>query len=585
MIMVGMLVMLLVLGCRAFQIQVLSAPHLSHLAATQLRQTITVPALRGGIYDRNGAVLALSVPTKMVIADNFQITNPASEAAALSPLVGLPIATLEPMLRRHSGYVVLRSHLPTGAAAKIARNHFPGITMVDTSQRAVPNGSLANSVIGLVNAQGLGAAGLEYQYQKQLAGSTGIETLLETPYGVQLPQGGIVHQRTAVPGTGLELTLDEPLQYVTEQALGAQMLAKNAVSGEAIVMDTRTGQILAMANLVNTKAAKSAGAVPVPIIGNQDPSLKGIAQAQNNLSVTQTYLPGSVFKLVTFSAALQAGLVSPNQVFSIPDYVSIDHHTFHDAEQHPLLHLTATQILAQSSNIGTYEIANSVGESRLLAQVQQLGFGQSTALHFPGESGGLLMNAARWSPTDIIDLPIGQVDATTVLQVLDAYNAVANNGVFVQPSLVRATVGSDGTIAKIKSVLSHRVLTPGVAQTVTKMLEEVVASGTGTPAAIPGYLIAGKTGTSGIPTPGKNSYIPGAYNASFVGFAPANHPVISAIIVLQRPTPDIFGSTNAAPVFSKIMKYALHRYGIPTSPGGSGTQAKAALINARQDLT
>ena len=582
---IGIATMLVILGFRAFQIQVLQSPHLQRIAAAQLRQTITVPALRGGIYDRNGAVLALSVPTKMVIADNFQITDPVGEAAALSPLVGIPVSTLEPMLQRHSGYVVLRTHLPTGPAATIARDNFPGITMVDTSQRVVPNGSLANSVIGLVNAQGVGAAGLEYQYQKSLAGSTGIETLLETPFGVQLPQGGVVHQRASVPGTGLELTLDEPLQYVTEQALGAQMLAKNAVSGEAIVMDTRTGQILAMANLVNTKTAKSAGAVPVPIIGNPDPSLKGIAQAQNNLSVTQTYLPGSVFKLVTFSAALQAGLVSPKQVFSVPDYVAVDGHTFHDAEPHPLQHLSATQILSQSSNIGTYEIANSVGESRLLAQVQQLGFGQATALHFPGESGGLLMNAAGWSPTDIVDLPIGQVDATTVLQVLDAYNAVANNGIFAQPSLVRSTVSANGTISKVNAGVSHRVLTPNVAQTITAMLEEVVASGTGTKAAIPGYLIAGKTGTSQIPTPGKASFITGAYDASFVGFAPANHPVLSAIVVLQRPTPDIFGATNAAPVFSKIMKYALHRYGIPTSPGGSGAQTNAARFNAAQDLT
>ncbi len=577
--------MLLVIGLRAFQVQVLDSSRMQHLASAQLRQTITVPALRGGMYDRNGAVLALSVPTKMVIADDFQVTDSATEAAALSPLIGIPVATLEPMLHRHSGYVVLRTHLPTGPAATIARDNFPGITMVDTSQRVVPNGSLANSVIGLVNAQGVGAAGLEYQYQKELAGSSGIETLLETPFGVQLPQGGVVHQRLAVPGTGLELTLDEPLQYVTEQALGAQMLAKNAVSGEAIVMDTRTGQILAMANLVNTKAAKSAGAVPVPLVGNADPSLAGISQAQNNLAVTQTYLPGSVFKLVTFSAALQAGLLSPTQVFSIPDYVSLDGHTFHDSEQHPLEHLSATQILAQSSNIGTYEIANSIGETRLLAQVQQLGFGQATALNFPGESSGLLMNAAGWSPTDIVDLPIGQVDATTVMQVLDAYNAVANNGLFVEPSLVRARVNAQGSIVKVASGATHRVLTTGVAQTVTNMLEQVVASGTGQEAAIPGYLIAGKTGTSQIPTPGKASYIAGAYNASFVGFAPANHPVLSAIVVLQRPTPDIFGATNAAPVFSQIMKYALHRYGIPTSPGGSGSQTKAALTNAAQDLT
>jgi cell division protein FtsI (penicillin-binding protein 3) len=561
---------LVLVGLRLVQLQVLRAHQYQADAASQLRKTVVLPSLRGGIYDRNGAVLAMSVPTKEVIADDFQISKPATEAAALAPLLGTTPAELTPKLSKRSGYVVLTTHLSQAKAAVVAKDNFPGLTMLNTSVRTVPNGTLAASVVGVTNAAGAGAAGLEYQFQHELAGIPGVETLLETPYGVSLPQGGVQHLNSGTPGEGLELTLDQPLQYVTEQALAAELASSHALSGTAMVMDVRTGQILSMANLVST--APNPGPIATPLAGASLPGMKGIAQAQNNLAVTQTYEPGSVFKLVAFSGALDDGLISPTTVFQVPDHITVDTKTFHDAEAHGVEGLTATQILAQSSNIGTYEIANSLGEARLLAQVEKLGFGQSTGLKFPGESAGLLMNAGLWEPTDIAALPIGQVDAATPLQVLDAYNAVANGGVFVKPSLVRATVGADGHLHSLAAMASHRVMSATTASELNTMLQEVVTSGTGIQGAIPGYVIAAKTGTSQIPTPGQASYVAGAYNASFVGFAPANHPVLSAIVVVQKPVGDYFGGSVAAPVFAKVMSYALHRYGIPTSPGGSGPQ-------------
>ena len=182
-------------------------------------------------------------------------------------------------------------------------------------------------------------------------------------------------------------------------------------------------------------------------------------------------------------------------------------------------------------------------------------------------------------------LPIGQVDAVTPMQVLDAYNTVANGGIFVQPSLVRAVTGLDGQLHAVAASSSRRAMDAGTAETLNKLLQGVVSSGTGAKAAIPGYMIAGKTGTAAIPNPVQNSYIDGAYNATFVGFAPAGNPVLSAIVVLQRPTPDFFGGDTAAPVFAKIMSYALHRYGIPTSPGGSGVQTNAANQNSVREIT
>jgi cell division protein FtsI/penicillin-binding protein 2 len=578
------IIALVLMALRLLDLQVLRHGQYQQDANQQLRSTISIPAIRGGIYDRNGAVLAMSVPTKEVIADDFQIAQPVAEATALAPLLGVSESTLVTELQRHTGYVVLASHLPSSKSTVLAKDRFPGITMIDSAQRIVPNSALGLSVIGLTNAQGVGAAGLEYQYQKLLAGTTGSTTLLETPFGVSVPQSKATRSVAAVPGTGVELTLDQPLQYVTEQALGAQIVATHALSGTAIVMDTRTGQILSMANLVAT--GQPPGPVTIPLASQIPSGITGVAQAQNNLAVTQTYEPGSVFKIVTFSAALESGQITPTTAFSVPNQVTVDGSVFHDAEQHGIQSMTAEQILAQSSNIGTYEIANQLGENQLLAQVERLGFGQQTGLSFPGESSGLLMNAARWEPTDLASLPIGQVDAVTPMQVLDAYNAVANGGTFVAPQLVRANVASDGHIAAAPASASHRVMSSSTASTMNTLLQEVISGGTGAKAAIPGYLVAGKTGTAQIPSNTNAGYLSGAYNATFVGFAPADHPVLSAIVVLQRPSyPDYFGGDTAAPVFAKIMSYALHRYGVPTSPGGSGSQTAAANTNSAAEST
>jgi len=317
-------------------------------------------------------------------------------------------------------------------------------------------------------------------------------------------------------------------------------------------------------------------------IGPGDP----VTEAPTNLALTQLYEPGSVFKLVTFSAALQDGLINPSTTFTVPDQITLDGSVFHDAEAHPTEQLTATQILAQSSNIGTAEIAQSLGEGRLLAQVKKLGFGHMTGLQFPGESAGLLAGPSEWEPTDLVSLPIGQVDAVNAQQVLDAYNTVANGGVFVQPKLVLATVAPDGSATATALSPTHRVLSPATDTALNEMLQQVVVQGTGTAGSVLGYAVAGKTGTAQIPTPGKDSYVPGAYMASFVGYAPADHPVFSAIVVLNRPSP-IFGGTVAAPVFSQIMSYALHRYHIPTSPGAptTGEPASTSGTSQAQDIT
>jgi cell division protein FtsI (penicillin-binding protein 3) len=587
-----LIIAMLFLVARLVDVQVLHAGAYEAAARGESSITVSLPSLRGGIYARDGSPLAMSVATDDVVADDFQVAHPVKTALALSPLIHVPATTLAAELHRPTGYVVLARQVATATGQQIDADAIPGITTIDDAKRLVPNGNLASPVIGFTNGAGQGAAGLEYGDNSKLAGINGKETIVESPSGVAIPQSPVTDEVATTPGTGLELTLDTQLQYESEQALAKAIESSNAVSGTAVVMDVKTGQILSMANLVATHPAplgpptttagsQSAGVVP---IGPSD----AVNEAPSNLAVTQLYEPGSVFKLVTFSAALQDGLINPNSVFTVPDQIQLDGSTFHDAEPHPTEQLTATEILAQSSNIGTSEIAQGVGETRLLNQVKALGFGQPTGLDFPGESPGLLATAANWEPTDYVSLPIGQVDAVSALQVLDAYNAVADGGLFIAPKLVQGTVSPSGALTPTAPSPTHQVFSPPVDTELTSMLEQVVNSGTGTGAAVPGYTVAGKTGTAQIPTTGQDSYVEGAYMASFVGFAPAVNPTLSMIVVLDRPTP-IFGGTVAAPVFSQIMSYALHRYDIPTTPGAGtattpGTSTETATAQA-QDIT
>ena len=581
-----MVLLLVALTARLVQVQVGDHGRYAAISKAQVATRVVIPALRGGIYDRNGTVLTMSLPTKTVIADNFQIDHPRLEAKALSPLLSIPVAELTAKLSTRNGYVPLTKKLSADLAKKVSELHLPGITMVDSQRRVIPNDTLGQSVLGTTNFEGKGSGGLEYGYDGLLAGKAGSAVTFRSPLGVDLPGGPVANRTAGSPGQGLETTLDQPLQFKTEQALGKQLLAEHALSGTAIVMNTRTGEILSMANLVNTEAARYPGDVPVPPTGNPVKDLPGISQALNNLAVTQVYEPGSVFKLVAFSAALDDGTINPDSTFQVPYRVMIAGKKFHDAEIHPDLSLTSTQILAQSSNIGTYLIAQKLGPQRLLAQVQRLGFGQLSGLNFPGESSGLLVNMSRWNETDIASLPIGQVDATTPLQVLDAYNAVATGGTFVYPKLVRATVDQDGSVHATRPSPSRRVFSQRTADQLNAMLQEVVANGTGNLASVSGYTVAGKTGTSQIPVPGQDRYIKGAYHATFVGYAPAENPVVTAIVVIQRPTPVIFGGAVAAPVFSQVISYALHHYHIPPTRNGADSSPNAnAQVAITQDIT
>ena len=303
-------------------------------------------------------------------------------------------------------------------------------------------------------------------------------------------------------------------------------------------MDVKTGEILADASLANTKSHPGVLG-PIPVWGTSV-GVPGIEQTINNLAFSQTYEPGSVFKVVTFSAALQAGLITPTSVFTVPTSVNVGGRYFHDAESHPA---SSTSPRPKSSpsrrTSGPTRSASRVGEAGLLAQVERLGFGQTTSVDFPGESPGLLVNAANWYASDQVALPIGQVDAVPPIQVLDAYNAIANGGVFVEPKLVRGYVYANGAVkATPPSAKRVAVSVRAWPRRWSRCSSRSCSRAPGTNAIIPGYSVAGKTGTATMPYPGKDKLLLGDYNASFVGFAPANDPVLSMIVVVERPADD-----------------------------------------------
>ncbi|HEX3840572.1 MAG TPA: penicillin-binding protein 2 [Acidimicrobiales bacterium] len=586
-----LLVIFVAMILRLVAVQEFSHQHYASLSSAELTQTVTVPALRGGIYDRNGEVLAESVTKQTVVADPFLIKDPGTVASALAPVLGLPASQLRSDVTEHSGFVYLAHRVSDAVAAKVTALNLTGINLVSEPQRVQPAGQLAAPVVGTVGTSGAGLSGLEYQYQSLLAGVAGTKNLLESPNGVALPGSTGTPSTSAKPGTGIELTLDESVQYVAEQALGAEVLASHAVGGSVIVMDVKTGDVIAMANLnattsgsgssssssAQTVASTGSSSASGPTLTAQANTLPaGVSEAPSNTALTQVYEPGSVFKLVTFSSALQNKVISPSQTFSVPNSLSIGTYTFHDAEAHGTQTMSASDILDQSSNIGTIEIASALGETRLLDQISNLGFGKPTGLGFPGESQGLIPGASAWTGSSIGSTPIGQNDAVTAQQLLDAYNAVANGGVLVQPRLVRGTVSSSGAMSPAAPASSRRVIDPTTNAELTTMLEGVVTGGTGTAAAIDGYTVAGKTGTAQIPDPSHLGYVPGAFYGSFVGFAPAQNPVLSAVVVLDHPTP-IYGGAVAAPVFSTIMEYALHHYGIPTNAAATTSTSSGAV--------
>jgi cell division protein FtsI (penicillin-binding protein 3) len=546
---------LLVFGLcfRLVLVQVLEGDRYAAYLRGEVEQKVSLPATRGAIYDRTGGVLAVSVQRTDVVADDFQINHPEKEASRLAPLLNLRASALARELSERNGYVVIARTLTNDAVDRVEAGAFAGLSFLPVEERVTPGDEVFQPVLGDVNTANVGYSGIEYADNNILAGQAGSEVAAVAPGGITLPTKP-TDVRPPSAGTGVVLTLDEPLQVDTEREVAAQMRATGADSGIAVIMDVHTGAILAMVDLVRAHGA--------------------IVPASENLSATAIYQPGSVMKLATVSFALQDGLIEPSTVFTVPDSIEIGGYEFQDAELHPTQPMPVSQILAQSSNVGTIEIAQRLGEQRLWHALQAYGFGRPTGLDWPGESPGIIGSPATWYGSSAASVPIGTGVAVTPLQILDAYNAVANGGVFVTPQLVQGLVNNKGVEHLVAAHEGRRVITASTVRELIPMLEGVVQDGTAVLAHIPGYTVAGKTGTAQVPDPTGLGYVPGDWNATFVGFVPAQAPELSGIVVFNHPTP-IYGGSVSAPVFSKIMQYALRRFDI--APPGPSTTLTSTL--------
>jgi len=554
------MVAFLAISGRLIVLQVLDAPSLDEAAAKQRLRTIELPGERGRIFDRDGGDLALSVPARTIYAQPRLIRDPAGTARKLAPLLGQPAKTILGRLRSGAAWTYLAREIPVANGQAVAKLDLPGIGVLTDTMRRYPSGQLASQVLGFVGTDGSGLAGVEQRYDGLLAGHSGQMLLEQDPSGRPIPQG----QRSvepARPGSDLVLTIDQNIQYVAERALAAAVKQYQAKSGSVVVMAPRTGELLAVAN--------------VPTF---DPNRFGTSsdEARKDRAVTNVYEPGSTNKVITAAAALDAGVVRPSTKVTVPPELPLcpGVHSFHDSHQHGTERLTFADVVAQSSNIGTIRVATKLGPERLAKADLDFGYGQRTGVDLPGETPGIVRPQSTWTCPDLGTNAIGQGVAVSVLQMARVYASVANGGLLVQPTLLRGTVDERGDYHATERPTPKRVLSVRTTQTLTTILEGVVREGgTGTRAALDDWTVAGKTGTAQVPNPNGGGYLPGAYVASFMGYAPAEDPRVVVAVVLDRPTKGIYGGTVAAPVFREVAGYALRHMEVPPSLGGGDATA------------
>jgi len=553
---VAMGVVFAAVAVRLTDIQVVSASRYATFGQSQRLVSVVLPAERGAILDRNGAALAISARAQTVWANPKLVRDPAGAARQLAPVLGVDEPVLRDRLSADAAFVYLARKVDDAVAAKVKAMEIPGVAFLDEPRRHEPAGRLAAPVLGRVGLDDEGLSGLELLHDKELNGRPGELLVERDPTGADIA-AGMRQLRPPQRGRQLTLTIDREMQYETERALGEQITATNAKGGIAIVMDPRTGEILAMANLLAGKA------------GGNGKGQTGPVPSADNMAVTRVYEPGSVNKVITIAAALEEGVIDPSERMTVPDNLKVADVTFKDDESHAPEWWTVADIMSHSSNVGTIMIGRELGKARIDHYLREFGLGTPTAIGFPGESGGILLDPDEWSGTSMGTVPIGQGLAVTALQMLGPYNTVANGGVSVAPTLVKSVTDASGKPSAVPAPERRRVVSPATAETVTRLLAGAVSGGTGTAARLDGYTVAGKTGTAGKPREDAPGYAPGAYVASFVGFVPAEAPRLSAIVVLDEPTP-YYGGLVAAPVFATLAGYGVRHFEVPPKPAATG---------------
>ena len=527
----------LAVTARSFYLQILEHDHLVKLAERQHHRTIPITPARGGIFDRTGAPLAVSLEMDSLYAEPKRINDPGGTAAALAPLVQLPQHELQRKLDSTKSFTWLARQLPPETALKIKQLKLAGIGFVKENKRFYPNFEMASHVLGFTGMDPGGLEGLERRYDATILGKTGYLLTERDALGRDVSVRSAVVQ-DASPGKNLHLTLDKNIQYFTEKELAKAVESSRAKSGMALVMDPWTGKVLAMANYPTFN----------PNSFRQYPTLN-----LRNRCVSDNFEPGSTFKVFLLSAAIEEKVVGPRDGINCENgRYSFSGRIIKD--DHPHGRASVAEVLKYSSNIGSAKIGLKLGDDRLHRYLKAFGFGDKSGIDLPGEASGGLRPVSRWYGTDIATISFGQGVSATAVQLVTATSAVANGGLLMKPYLVERVTDSSGLeLQRFEPQTVRRVISAHTAATISQMMEGVTQKGgTATSAAIEGFRVAGKTGTAQKVDPVSRGYSATKRTASFVGFVPAEKPLLTILVVIDEPTTSPYGGVVAAPAFREI---------------------------------
>ena len=546
------------LGVRLYRVQVRDGAALAAGAGMEQEATFDLSGKRGDIVDRFGVPFATSLPASAVFVQPNEVNDVAGEAAKLAPMLGLPDKTLRTEMGEKSSFVYLARNVPREKADAVAQLGLRGIGTLDEplGLRVVPQGRVGSTLVGFTGVDNQGLAGVEFEFNELLKGQSGQAVEATDNSGRPIPFGRRVI-RSPVVGDTVVLTVDRMLEYETEEVLRETARAYHVADASAIIMRAQTGEILALANYPNFDPSRFA----------QSPE-----SSWRNRAITDPYEPGSTFKVITAAAALDSGRVSTDDTFAAVDQIEVGGRIIHNADDGMMAsghaYETVDDIVTFSHNVGAAEIALRTGEQTMYDYIKRFGLDEPTGVDLPGESGGIIGSPEDWYGSRLATIGFGQGVSVTALQLADAYCAVANGGLLMRPMIAREIVGPDGKIVQtFKPQIVRRVIKPETSAALLTILRDVVKRGTGTAAQIPGFALAGKTGTAQMVVGGR--YVTGAYTASFVGIIPADKPQYVILVKFDRPQGAYYGSIVALPAFRNLAARVFWREGVVQRGGGA----------------
>jgi cell division protein FtsI (penicillin-binding protein 3) len=560
---IGTLILILfaVVSVKALNLQVLSRERAVNLAKKQHQKSYTLLPKRGMIYDINKKELAINIDTQSIYVNAKDIKDPEVFSKKLSEYLNLPQKAILDKINTRKSFVWIKRLVEPNIIAKIKSDNFPDLGFIEEPKRVYPNGTLVGQVLGFTNIDSKGIEGIEFKYDELLTGKPGRinvkkdargRKIMSTPYFLE----------PSISGYDLVLTIDSQIQHIVEKELKEGVEKAKADRGMALLMNSETGAILALASY--------------PFF---DPnSYKDFnSETRRNLPIWFSFEPGSTMKVFILASAMEEDKVNPDTKFDCENgRRKVGPAIIRDV--HPYGVLTVAQILEKSSNICASKIGETLGRDKLYARLSSFGFGRQTGIDLSGESSGMMTKSNRWGPVELATISFGQGIAVTSIQIAAALSAIANGGYLVKPYIVEQLISPDGkVVTKNKPEVLGKVISYDTAENITQMMEKVVESGTGKNAAISGYKVAGKTGTAQVPNPKTGGYYGNRFMSSFIGFGPTDDPKVTLVVIVENPKNGSYGGTVAAPIFKGIVEKVLFYLGVPPRTEFVGTKVMPDL--------